>query len=110
MELSYKLPDDFLIKGNNKKKILKDAFTDLLPPGFFNNQKSGFEVPISEWFRNELKVDLQQTLSDENLDKHCMFSNAYVSKLMADHIEYGKDNSFKLWTLFCFQKWYNTNA
>ena len=62
MELSFRMPDKFLIKGNNKKRILKDTFEYLLPKSFFKAPKSGFEVPISDWFRNELKDELFTTL------------------------------------------------
>ncbi len=109
MELSYRMPDSFLIRGNNKKRILKDTFKDLLPKGFFINTKSGFEIPVSDWFRNELKEGLYDTLSEENLNSHSLFCNDYVHQLIREHIELGIDNSFKLWTLFCFQKWYNHN-
>jgi asparagine synthase (glutamine-hydrolysing) len=109
MELSYCIPDSFLIRGNNKKRILKDTFKDLLPKDFFINKKSGFEIPVSDWFRNELKDDLIDTLSEENLNSHSFFSNTYVHHLIHEHISKDIDNSFKLWTLFCFQKWYNYN-
>jgi asparagine synthase (glutamine-hydrolysing) len=41
MEFTNRLPDDFLIKGNNKKRILKDCFEDLLPKGFMQASESG---------------------------------------------------------------------
>jgi asparagine synthase (glutamine-hydrolysing) len=107
MELSYRMPDDFLIRGNYKKRILKDTFKDLLPHKFFNSSKSGFEVPISSWLRNELKDDLLSTLSEVNLNKHGLFNYNYVSELIADHIQLKIDRSSKLWSLLCFQKWYN---
>jgi len=109
MELSYRMPDKFLIKGNKKKRILKDTFAYLLPKDFFNSPKSGFEVPISDWFRNELKDDLLITLSENNINKHNYFNFSYIEKLIQQHINQGIDQSVKLWTLFCFQKWYNHN-
>jgi asparagine synthase (glutamine-hydrolysing) len=55
MEFSYQIPDNFLINGQNKKRILKDTFSDMLPKDFFSASKSGFEMPIGDWFRAELK-------------------------------------------------------
>lgn len=107
MEFSYAIPDNYLIKGSNKKRILKDTFEDLLPAGFFNAPKSGFEVPVAHWFRNELKDDLLKTLSEENLGKHQLFDKNYVKSLILEHVRFITDHSFKLWSLYCFQKWYN---
>jgi asparagine synthase (glutamine-hydrolysing) len=109
MEYSYQLPDNFLLKGNNKKRILKDTFEHLLPKNFFNAQKSGFEIPINDWFKTSLKTELIETLSEENLNRHQLLNNNYVALLITEHLNTKVDHSRKLWTIFCFQKWYNRN-
>jgi asparagine synthase (glutamine-hydrolysing) len=107
MELSYALPDEFLIYKSNKKRILKDTFADLLPAGFFNAPKSGFEIPISEWFRKNLKNDLLTTLSAENLNRHGYLNLPFVTQLINEHLSGKADHAAKLWNLYCFQKWFN---
>lgn len=109
VEFTNRIPDEFLIKGSNKKRILKDTFEDLLPEGFFNSPKSGFEIPVAHWFRNELKPDLIQTLSEEACAAHGLFNYSFIEALMKEHIEKNIDHSYKLWTLYCFQKWYAVN-
>ena len=109
VEFTNRIPDHFLIKGNNKKRILKDTFEDLLPSGFFNSPKSGFEIPVSHWFRNELKTDLLLTLSQERCAIHNLFNYSYIAELLTEHIERNIDHSYKLWALYCFQKWYAAN-
>jgi asparagine synthase (glutamine-hydrolysing) len=107
MEYTYRLPDNYLLKGNNKKRILKDTFEDLLPRNFFNAPKSGFEIPIAYWFRNELKGRLLEVLSVKNMEKHGFFNTSYVEQLIQEHLNVKNDHSYKLWTLFSFQLWYN---
>lgn len=109
MEFSYQIPDNFLINGQNKKRILKDTFSDMLPKGFFNTSKSGFEMPIGDWFRAELKQDLLTTLAEDNLDKHDLFNKQLIQELINQHLYQGMDNSRKIWALYCLQKWYNNN-
>jgi asparagine synthase (glutamine-hydrolysing) len=109
MEYTYQLPDNFLIKGSNKKRILKETFEDLLPENFFNSPKQGFEIPIGSWLRNELKADLLNTLSKKHLELHGFFQIDYVNKIVHEHINESIDHAAQLWTLFCFQKWYNNN-
>ena len=108
-DFSYNIPDKFLIKYGNKKRIFKDTFDYLLPKNFLNSPKSGFEIPIGNWLRNEIKNDFKETLSDENLSRHSFFNISYVNLLMDEHLSTKTDHSWKLWTLFCFQKWYNFN-
>lgn len=109
MEFSYNIPDSYLIKGNNKKRILRDSFSHLLPANFFNAPKSGFEIPIGAWFRNELKEELFSTLSERDLSQHLFFNWGYIKSLIDEHLSNRIDHSWKLWTLYCFQKWYNAN-
>ena len=45
------------------KVVLKRAFADLLPTPI-KRSKMGFGVPISGWFRNELKNELHEVLLD----------------------------------------------
>lgn len=105
LELTYQLPDEYLIKGGNKKRILKDTFEHLLPPGFFNAPKSGFEIPVGDWFRGDMKQQLDEALSIENL-QHGLLNVAYVRSLFTEHTENKADHAWKLWTIYCFQKWY----
>lgn len=109
IEFSYILPDNFLLKGKNKKRLLKDTFEYLLPDNFFNAPKSGFEIPIGAWLRNEIKNELELTLTEDSLARHSFFNWSYVRELINAHMTSQEDNSSRLWTLFCFQKWYNAN-
>lgn len=107
MEFAYGLPDHYLISGNNKKKILKDTFKSWLPDDFFNSAKHGFEVPISHWLRDEFKQDLLDTLSPQNLKLHDLFNIKYISQLLDQHLNQEMNHTNKIWSLYCFQKWYN---
>lgn len=109
MEFTYQIPDEFLIKGSNKKRILKDTFEDLLPAGFFDSPKYGFEIPVGEWFRGKMKADLDKTLSAENMERHNLLNINHVRGLISEHVSLKADHSWQLWTLYCFQKWYNKN-
>jgi asparagine synthase (glutamine-hydrolysing) len=109
MEYTYQLPDDYLIHNGNKKRILKDTFKHLLPTDFFNAPKSGFEIPISQWLRGPLKVELLEVLSYNSLQQSRLFNIKYVQKLIDEHLSNKADNARLLWTLLCFQKWYKAN-
>ena len=103
---SNSLPESFLMKGWNKKYILKEAFKEYFPKGFFENPKKGFGVPVGDWLRKELKDELMYYCSKSLLKDQGLFNLEYINKLVSNHIYAIEDNTFKVWSFFCFQKWY----
>ena len=109
VNFSFQLPDNFLIKGSQTKYILKETFKNMLPEGLFNLPKSGFGVPIGDWLRNELKLELLDLTKDELLIKQNIFNIKYLKQIISEHLAKKNDHTFKLWTIFCFQKWWINN-
>ena len=109
VEIGFVLPDDFLIYKGQTKMILKDTFKDLLPHGLFSLPKSGFGVPVGDWLRNSLRDELVSFTNPTFIQDRGIFNLNYITKLVCDHVERKEDNTFKVWTFYCFQKWYITN-
>ncbi|MFN7493595.1 MAG: asparagine synthase (glutamine-hydrolyzing) [Cyclobacteriaceae bacterium] len=106
---SFRMPSEFKINGKNKKRILKDAFADLLPKEVFSFSKKGFGVPLALWFRNELRGELEAVLGSDRIEKQNIFDKQEINKLLSNHLTGKENNSSKLWCLFVFQKWYFKN-
>ena len=51
-------------RQGRSKVVLKQAFSELLPPAIKTRSKMGFGVPISRWFQKELKDELRVVLLD----------------------------------------------
>jgi asparagine synthase (glutamine-hydrolysing) len=100
------LPDNFLIKGTNKKYILKKSFERYFPSRFFEKPKQGFGVPVGDWLRSSLKKELLSYLNEDFLKEQQLFNAEYIRNLAFNHLNGKIDNTFQLWTFFCFQKWY----
>jgi asparagine synthase (glutamine-hydrolysing) len=100
------LPESYLIKGWDKKYILKKAFEQYFPKGFLNNKKKGFGVPVGDWLRLGLKDELLSFLEKEFIDKQNLFKYEPVKNLIHNHLDGKIDNTFRVWTYYCFQKWY----
>lgn len=102
------IPEDYLINGWDKKHILKEAFQQYFPKDFLNKSKKGFGVPVGDWLRDNLKKELLSYCEKSFIEKQNLFNFEVVSNLVTNHI-YGKiDNTFRVWTYFCFQKWYTS--
>jgi asparagine synthase (glutamine-hydrolysing) len=46
-------------------------------------------------------------LSEEKLKRDGLFDPAFVRKMLTEHWAGRADNRKALWTLFCFQLWYD---
>jgi len=55
VEFVNKLPVEYKINQGMRKRILQDAFKNDLPSELYNRPKKGFEVPLLQWFRTELR-------------------------------------------------------
>ncbi len=99
------LPESYLIKGWDKKHILKEAFKDQFPDNFLDKSKSGFGVPVGDWLKTILKNELENFIEEKNIEEQGIFKKEVI-QLVKNHLMGRKDNTFKVWSFYCFQKWY----
>lgn len=90
------------IAGNTAKVILRQAFSDYLPPHMKMMTKRGFPVPLAHWLRNELYPEVLTVLTSEVAAD--FIDQEYSLKLLEEHRQ-GKDYSRKIWTIVCFILW-----
>lgn len=100
------LPEKYLLKGWNKKYILKESFKDYFPKGFLEKSKKGFGVPVGDWLRGYLKGELLEYSSKKFLSTQNIFNPQQIEELVQNHLSGKVDNTFRVWTFYCFQKWY----
>lgn len=100
------LPEEYLINGWDKKHLLKEAFKGYFPKDFLNKSKKGFGVPVGDWLKSQLKDELLHYSNPEFLAKQGLFNATVVNQLVQNHLSGKIDNTFRVWTLYCFQKWY----
>lgn len=105
-EYTMSLPEDYLLNKWSKKHILKEAFKDDFPDGFLDKPKRGFGVPVGDWLREGLKQELIGYIDNSLLQKQGIFNASNIQKLVSNHLSGKEDNTFKVWSFFCFQKWY----
>lgn len=109
VDFSFRLPHDFKIRGNNKKRILKDTFADLLPGQTLTFSKKGFDIPLRLWFQNELKVNLLGVIERNFIESQGIFSFDAIKDLFDSHMNSYENHAGKLWLIYVFQQWYLRN-
>jgi asparagine synthase (glutamine-hydrolysing) len=109
VEAAFRMPDEFKIAGRSRKRVLKEAFRDLLPPKTLRMSKKGFGVPVSYWFKHELRGELELLLDPERLRRQGIFRAGKVRSLLDEHLQGKQEHKSKLWNLYVFQKWHSAN-
>lgn len=104
----FSLPEEFKINSNTRKRILQDAFREILPPQLYKRPKKGFEVPLLKWFRKEMKsMIVDDLLSKKLIEEQGIFNYAEVEKLKTQLFSSNPgDVHARIWGLIVFQFWW----
>jgi len=108
-ELVFQMKGNYKLRGIRQKYILKETFKDLLPEFILRRSKHGFDVPIGEWLRNELKNSFFNVVSKQNVSRYGLLNYNTIKNLFRAHLNRKEDYSNQLWSIFVFQWWLNKN-
>jgi asparagine synthase (glutamine-hydrolysing) len=91
-----------------KKKIVQDAFSDVLPKELYNRPKKGFEVPLLQWFRTDLKAKIMNDwLSDDYIQQQGIFNVQTIKNLKQQLFSKNPgDVHAQVWALIVFQNFW----
>ena len=99
VDFALKLPYSFKEKGGIRKKILCDAFADLMPKGLARRKKRGFGVPVAAFLRKEWKECTEKILLQGDLVKRGFFDENGIKSLLQEHCSAKRDHSYLLLSL-----------
>ena len=108
--LGLALPRSLKLKGREGKQALRRAFAPDLPPQIAARPKTGFGVPISRWFRGELRHFASDLLLDERAQGRGWFRREAVARLLDDHAAGRADHAHRLWCLVMLELWQRTHV
>jgi asparagine synthase (glutamine-hydrolysing) len=106
MEFAAGIPSGLKLKGSKSKFILKETFSNLLPQAILKRKKMGFGVPVSRWFRKELKDYIYEILLDRKTLNRGYFKREGIERLLNDHIALRYDHSARIWALLFLEIWF----
>ncbi|WP_420264348.1 asparagine synthase (glutamine-hydrolyzing) [Candidatus Magnetominusculus dajiuhuensis] len=104
-EFVNRLPSRMKMNIFSRKYILKKAMKNILPTNIIGRKKKGFGIPLSKWFRGELRGLLQDTFLTKQKWSNGIFRHEAVAGLVKDHINGKRDNGKQIWTLLVYKLW-----
>jgi len=90
----------------NTKTLLKAALADRIPSQLVNRPKAGFQVPVEQWLRHDLKDLMSETLLSQKARERGLFDQNIVAQLIDQHVKGTKANHNKLWVLLMLELWF----
>ncbi len=108
VDFMFTLPGDYKIDSNQRKKLLRNSFKNILPREILSKPKHGFEIPLLPWLKTGLQPLLKSTLNKSDISNMGLFNYKEIEKL--NHKLLGvnpSESATHLWTLFVFQYWCN---
>lgn len=106
IEYVTSLPTSFRLKGTRSKHILKEVAKQWLPHNIVERKKVGFDSPIGQWFKTDLRFFMEAFLSKEQIVKSRLLNPDGVKTIITEHLSGKKDYSLQLWSIIALEAWY----
>jgi asparagine synthase (glutamine-hydrolysing) len=103
--LGASLPARFKVRGREKKIALRASLRGVVPDEWIDRSKQGFQVPMAEWFRTDLRDLARETLLGEAAKSRGYLRQDVVAGLLERHLSSEEDNSSLLWSVLSFELW-----
>ena len=105
VEYVFSIPGKLKIGNFTGKKILKETFKNRLPKWSMSQPKKGFEIPIADWLRSNLKSMVDDSCSKNNLEKLGIIDHSIVDEWRQGLYSGKRDTSWQLWTIISYKQW-----
>ena len=110
VEFAVGLPIRWKIRNGEQKYILKRLLRNYLPDALVDRPKRGFNMPLAQWLREDLRELTQTYLDTDYLSSQGLFDPQMVQRLVHEHFTGTHDHAPRLYSLIMFQLWHHNYA
>jgi asparagine synthase (glutamine-hydrolysing) len=103
VEFALRLPRATRVRGMSRKRAIKAAAADLLPPEILDRRKRGFGVPLDRWFRTDLRAYVDSTLGAPDARVRAHVAGGPLDDLLAEHLGGVANHGHRLWSLLTLE-------
>ena len=94
------------IKNNNKKYLLKKLNNNKLKKKIKNKPKLGFNPPMGQWLKTDLKNLINEYLSQKTVEKRGLFNYRFIEDILKENFKGRRDRSLHIWSLIVLEEWF----
>jgi len=104
-EFAARLPHRMKFRGGTSKYLLRKVLARHVPREMWERPKSGFSIPLGEWFRKDLRTWVQDELTG-NWDWTCGVINRDAARqIINDHMAGRNEYSRLIWCFLSWRSW-----
>ncbi len=100
------LPSEYRLLGTRSKHLLKACARRYLPAAVVERRKVGFDSPIGQWFKTQLRDFLLRFLAPSEVARTGLLVPAMVEKLMHEHLGGRRNHALLLWSFISLEAWH----
>jgi len=104
------LPSSLKVKRGQKKWLLIQALTGLVPDEILFGPKTGFGVPYQYWLKGPLHDLFQDKLAEIEATGNELLDADQIRLLMAEHVAGTREHGFLLWKTLNLMIWITLNG
>lgn len=99
------------MQGYTTKRIVREAFKDLLPTEVLNRKdKKGFPTPASVWFRGPLQQEVRSRIENAVFNDLDLFDRGRIRTIVDEHMNGKVDHERIIFRLLTLDLWLRTYA
>jgi asparagine synthase (glutamine-hydrolysing) len=107
VEWAASLPIEWKFRNGTRKYILKKLAERLGIPGeLLHRRKQGFQLPLVDWMRSELKEQFLRILLEPRTLQRGYFKPEAVRMLVGEHLRGRRNRSGLLWRMLILELWH----
>ena len=103
IEYLSRVPIDIKYKNGQGKYLLRQILYKYVPKELVDKPKSGFQIPLARWLRNELRELVDTYLNDSKLDESLFNKNA-INEIKLRFFA-GEELQSAIWFILSYQMW-----
>lgn len=104
-EFSWRLPFNLKVRNNDGKWLIKELLYKYVPREIAERPKMGFDVPIADWLRGDLRDWAENLINEKRLRNEGYFHPAPIRETWLRHLSGKFNHQHSLWAVLMFQSW-----
>lgn len=105
-EFAWGLPEEMKIRNGQGKWILREVLARHVPRDLFERPKQGFNIPVGEWLRGDLRDWAEDLLDERAIEEQGLLDAGVVRETWQAHLTGQGHHSEALWNILMFQAWH----
>jgi asparagine synthase (glutamine-hydrolysing) len=105
MELAARISPALKLQGATGKYILRRFAEQLLPREVIDRRKMGFSIPVDEWFRKDLRRDVEEGVFAPQGACSRLLNIDTVRDMWRQHSSGVRNYGHHLWAILMLEKW-----